>query len=73
MKSIDFLKVFFNDFKNICNLEEISRVFLIERVRSSPPEVFLGKGVPKIRNRFTREHPCLSWISVKGFSEHLFI
>ena len=26
--------------------------------RSSHPEVFLGKGVPKICSKFTGEHPC---------------
>ena len=26
--------------------------------RSSPPGVFLGKGVLKICNKFTGEHPC---------------
>ena len=28
--------------------------------RSSPPEVFLGKGVPKICSKFTGKHPCRS-------------
>ena len=31
--------------------------------RSSHPEVFLRKGVMKIRSKFTGEHPCLSAIS----------
>ena len=35
------------------------------RFRSSHPEVFLRKGVPKIYNKFTREHPCRSLISIK--------
>ena len=30
--------------------------------KSSNPEVFLGKGVPKIRSKFTGEHPCRSVI-----------
>ena len=34
-------------------------------VRSSPPEVFLGKGVPKICSKFTGEHSCQSVISIK--------
>ena len=33
--------------------------------RSSPPEVFLGKGVLKICSKFTGEHPCRSMISCK--------
>ena len=44
--------------------------------RSSHPEGFLGKGVPKICNKFTGEHPCWSVISIKlqsNFSEHLFL
>ena len=36
---------------------------LCENFKSSPPEVFLGKGVPKISNKFTGEHPCRSAIS----------
>ena len=32
---------------------------------SSPPEMFLGKGVVKICSRFTGEHPCRSEISIK--------
>ena len=34
-------------------------------VRSSPPEVFLGKGALKIYSKFTGEHPCRSVISIK--------
>ena len=30
--------------------------------RSTPPEKFLGKGVPKICSKFTEEHPCQSEI-----------
>ena len=33
--------------------------------RSSPPKVFLGQGVLKIYNKFTRELPCQSVISIK--------
>ena len=33
--------------------------------RSSPPEVFLGKGVLKICRKFTGEHPCRSAVSIK--------
>ena len=35
------------------------------RIRSSHPEVLLGKGVLKICSKFTREHPCQSVISIK--------
>ena len=34
-------------------------------VRSSHPDVFLGKGVLKICSKFTRRHPCWSAISIK--------
>ena len=33
--------------------------------RSSPLEVFLGKGVLKIYSKFIGEHPCRSAISIK--------
>ena len=33
--------------------------------RSSHSEVFLGKGVLKIRSKLTAEHPCRSAISIK--------
>ena len=33
--------------------------------RSSPPEVFLEKGVLKLYRKFTGEHPCRSVISIK--------
>ena len=33
--------------------------------RSSPPEVFLRKGVLKIRSKFTGEHPCRNVVSVR--------
>ena len=33
--------------------------------RSSRPDVFLEKGVLKIRDKFTGEHPCRSTISIK--------
>ena len=35
------------------------------RCRSSPPEVLLKRGVPKICSKFTGEHPCRSVISIK--------
>ena len=33
--------------------------------RSSPPELFLGKGALKICSKFTGEHPCRNVISIK--------
>ena len=47
------LSLFFNFF------EPLTLTF-----RSSPPEVFLGKGVLKLCIKFTREHPCQSVISI---------
>ena len=41
----------------------IGNVVLI--FRSSPPELFLRKGVLKICSKFTGEHPCRSAISIK--------
>ena len=42
-----------------------SRIHCNSTVRSSPSEVFLGKGVLKICSKFTGEHPCRSAISIK--------
>ena len=39
--------------------------FLLNSSRSSPPEVFLGKGVLKICSKFTGEQLCQSVISIK--------
>ena len=41
--------------------------------RSSPPEVFLGKGVLKICRKFTGEHPCRSVTSIKLFCNFIKI
>ena len=41
--------------------------------RSSPPEVFLGKGVLKICSKFTGEHPCRSEMSIKWFCNFIEI
>ena len=73
-------------------LPVIKKVFLTDvsngSIRSRPPEMFLGKGVPKICSKFTREHPYQSYhaVSLKSyfgmgfllkicciFSEHLFL
>ena len=48
----------------------IRRLLII--VRSSHSKVFLGKGVPKICNKFTGEHPCRSVISVNHTSAWVF-
>ena len=37
----------------------------VRSIRSSPPEVFLGKGVLKICNKYTRENLCRSVILIK--------
>ena len=46
---------------------EVRNKLLIAKFRSSRPEVFLGKGVLKIRSKLTGEHPCRSAISIKLF------
>ena len=38
--------------------------------RSRRPEVFLGKGVLKISNKFTGEHPCRTVILPKLFCDY---
>ena len=38
---------------------------MIHSYRSRHPEVFLGKSVLKICNKFTEEHPCRSVILIK--------
>ena len=42
----------------------------IKGFRSSPPEVFLGKGVLETCSKFTGEHPCWSVIFSKFTGEH---
>ena len=39
----------------------------VTKVRSSLPEVFLGKGVLKIRSKFTGKHQSRSVISISDF------
>ena len=41
-----------------CSHHVAASPFTGTNIRSSHPEVFLGKGVLKIRSKFTREHPC---------------
>ena len=56
---------------NIVRLFGIESLFIVIKPmsqlnsRSSPPEVFLGKGVLKICNKFTGEHRCRIVISIK--------
>ena len=66
MKYNDFLHFHFY------NIFAINQMFII---RSSPSEVFLGKGVLKIRSKVTGQHTCRIAILIKllGFSEHLFL
>ena len=49
-----------NEKRNACLVNHLAAMF-----RSSPPEVFLGKGLLKICSKFTGEHPCRSVISIK--------
>ena len=46
---------------------------LLTNYGSSHPEVFLRKGVLKIGNKFTGEHPCRSAISMKLLSNFIEI
>ena len=45
--------------------QELRLTEIITTYRSSPSEVFLGKGFLKICSKFTGEHPCRSAISIK--------
>ena len=42
------------------------------KVRSSPPEVFLGKSAQKQCSKFTGEHPCRSVISMSRTATRIF-
>ena len=42
----------------------------MSRFRSSPPEVFLGKGVLEIHSKFTGKHSCRSANSIKLYVKH---
>ena len=46
-------------------LDHLETIFILSIFRSSRPEVFSGKNVLKICNKFAGEHPCRSVISVK--------
>ena len=43
-----------------------AKKFAILFCRSSPSELFLGKGVLETYTKFTREHPCSTVISIKS-------
>ena len=60
----NFIKALGNFFISLGNFQ-CSELILLENVESSPSEVFLIKGVLKICNKFTGEHPCRSAISIK--------
>ena len=47
--------------------------YTLPQLRSSPPEVFLGKGILKICSKFTGEHPHQSVILIKLQSSFLEI
>ena len=47
--------------------------FPLSKLRSSHPEVFLGKGVLKICSKFIGEHPCRSVISINSQSSFIEI
>ena len=57
-----FISKFFSIIHHFLSLVDF---WFITNFRSSPPEVFLGKGVLKIFSKFAREHPCQSVISIK--------
>ena len=46
-----FLAQVYNEEKNVSKI-------VINRLRSSPPEVFSGEGVLEICSKFTGQHPC---------------
>ena len=51
--------------KALFSLSIVQWLLILRGLRSSPPEVFLRKGVLKICSKFTGEHPCRSVISTK--------
>ena len=48
-----------------CEFYYVSFLIIFALYRSSPPEVFSGKGLMKIYSKSTREHVCRSEISIK--------
>ena len=52
--------------KEICNshVNDLRQSY-VKTLRSSPPEVFLGKDVLKTCCKFTGEHPCQNMVSIK--------
>ena len=56
----------YKNFNEASFLEDLKKWNLsISTGRSSPPEVFLCKGILKICNKFTGEHSCRKLISIK--------
>ena len=51
--------------KDTAAMDQLRGKVTIQLSRSSPSELFLGKGFLKICRKFTGEHPCRSAISVK--------
>ena len=51
--------------KDTAAMNQLRGKVTIQLSRSSPSELFLGKGFLKICSKFTGEHPCRSAISVK--------
>ena len=65
-KIVKFERTYFlNDPLLYFHVKNHSILFVSHSNRSSPPEVYLGKGVLKICRKVTGEHPCQSAISIK--------
>ena len=62
-----FLLKLFKGKRNFAHVKYLVVWNISENIRSSRPEVFLRKGILKICNKFTGEHPCRSMISAKSY------
>ena len=60
-KHLDRILYYLRHFISKLDMLKLSIAFC----RSSPPEVFTGKGVLKICSKFTREHPCRCVILIR--------
>ena len=47
-------------------IQIIDQIIVVMTI-SSPPDMFLRKGVLKICSKFTGEHPCRNVISIKSY------
>ena len=65
LKSISSIDCHWRWFVFKCRLFAFTKENYHPLFRSSPSEVFLGKGVLEIFSKFTGEHPCQSVISKK--------